>query len=49
MIRVEGYIPRRLRRNKGYVPPTTIPYENNIPRCQRGMLIVLKKKPFKFW
>ena len=40
MIRAEGFIPRRLRRNKGEETRQQLPYENNIPRClRRGMLI----------
>ncbi|MDE7292717.1 MAG: manganese efflux pump MntP family protein, partial [Treponemataceae bacterium] len=40
LIRADGFIPRRLRRNKGDETRVQLPYENNIPRClRRGMLI----------
>ncbi len=39
LIRAEGFMPRRLRRNKGDETRVQLPYENNIPRClRRGML-----------
>ena len=40
LICAEGFIPRRLHRNKGDETRVQLPYENNIPRClRRGMLI----------
>ncbi|MDE5581072.1 MAG: hypothetical protein K2I95_06590 [Treponemataceae bacterium] len=40
LICAEGFMPRRLRRNKGDETRVQLPYENNIPRClRRGMLI----------
>ena len=39
LICAEGFMPRRLRRNKGDETRVQLPYENNIPRClRRGML-----------
>ena len=35
LIRAEGFIPRRLRRNEGYESRLQPPYENNIPRRSR--------------